>query len=130
GTQSNVGLLDQRLALEWVQAHIERFGGDPKQVTVMGESAGAGSIEYHATSQDTALSKNSLFQQAVMQSPFFFPDSGRVQNQMVYQNYLGAVGTSSIKGAEAASAESLRVVNYRVVLDASYGQFGFGESIM
>ncbi|KAL9596055.1 MAG: hypothetical protein Q9179_004754 [Wetmoreana sp. 5 TL-2023] len=129
GIQSNAGLLDQRLALEWVQAHIERFGGDPKQVTVMGESAGAGSIEYHVTSQDTALSRHSLFQRAVMQSPFFFPDPGHTQNQMVYQKFLGAVGTSSVKGAKAASAESLRVANYRFVLDASYGQFGFGPTV-
>lgn len=53
----------------------------------MGESAGAGSIEYHVTSRDTALSRRSLFQRAVMQSPFFFPDPGRVQNHVAYQPF-------------------------------------------
>nr|CAH7751419.1 unnamed protein product [Callosobruchus chinensis] len=44
---ANLGLRDQRFALEWTYANIDRFGGDPENIVIGGESAGAGSVGYH-----------------------------------------------------------------------------------
>ena len=60
----NMGLKDQSLAMNWVKNHISRFGGDPNQVTIFGESAGGISIMAHLLSP---WSKG-LFQRAIVQS--------------------------------------------------------------
>ncbi|OGM48947.1 hypothetical protein ABOM_003199 [Aspergillus bombycis] len=44
-TSQNLGLLDQRLAIEWVRDNIAVFGGNPEQTTLWGQSAGAASID-------------------------------------------------------------------------------------
>lgn len=57
----NVGLLDQRFALEWVQKYISTFGGDPARVTVGGESSGAASVMYQSLAyggRDSGLFNN------------------------------------------------------------------------
>ncbi|GAA3211177.1 carboxylesterase/lipase family protein [Nonomuraea helvata] len=64
GAPANRGLLDQVAALEWVRENITAFGGDPGQVTVLGDSAGAGSIAALMAMPSAA----GLFRRAVGQS--------------------------------------------------------------
>jgi para-nitrobenzyl esterase len=64
GTTGNAGLLDQVEALRWVQRNIGRFGGDPDNVTIFGESAGAMSV----CSLMAAPPARGLFHRAIMES--------------------------------------------------------------
>lgn len=60
----NAGMMDQVMALEWVRDNIAAFGGNPDNVTIFGESAGAVSTSLHLLSP---LSRD-LFSQSIMQS--------------------------------------------------------------
>jgi para-nitrobenzyl esterase len=62
--EANLGLRDQIAALEWVRDHIESFGGDPENVTLFGESAGAMSV---GTLLGTPAARG-LFHRAILQS--------------------------------------------------------------
>ena len=59
-----LGLLDQQMALKWVKRNISKFGGDPDNVTIFGESAGGGSVACHLVMP----SSKGLFKRAIIMS--------------------------------------------------------------
>lgn len=75
----NAGLQDQIQALRWIKQYISRFGGNPNQVTINGQSAGGSSVQLHLLF--TGVREN-LFHQAIAQSaprrPVPTPEQQRV----------------------------------------------------
>ena len=86
GKTANVGLLDQVLALKWVQDNISNFGGDKNQICVFGESAGGESI----SALMTMPSAKGLFRRVIIQSnvcdPYNLkPSKGEIYTKKVFE---------------------------------------------
>ncbi|KAJ7892416.1 Alpha/Beta hydrolase protein [Mycena leptocephala] len=94
----NAGLLDQRAGLEWVQRHISKFGGDPDNVSIYGESAGGASIVMQVAA--FGGSKPVPFKRAVAQSIGFGPTNTEAQNIEFFINTAEIAGCST-SGSEA-----------------------------
>lgn len=127
GGHENAGYSDQKRALEWVQDYIERFKGDPKRVTIMGQSAGASSILHHITANGG--DGEPPFQRAILQSPAFFPQADRAKMEDVYQAFLGATGATNLTELKKLDSKTLMAANAEMTFRSPYGQFAFGPVV-
>ncbi len=108
----NYGLLDQIKALEWVRDNIAAFGGDPDNVTIAGESAGALSVMYLMASPPA----RGLFHKAVAQSAYMITTPelrenrfGQIPGEAVGAWLMGKLGAANLGDLRAMDADVLTI---------------------
>lgn len=125
----NLGLLDQKLALEWVQQHIHLFGGDPGRVTAAGESAGAISISHHLLNPNQKLFQKALLLSGPPSIHLRLPAEG----QAGFDNITSALSCNESSSSKATldclrKVDALKLrdagdsISYRIALDDHYAK--------
>jgi len=103
-TQSgDLGILDQIAALRWVQQNIVAFGGNPKNVTILGESAGAVSVGTLLAAREA----RGLFHKAIMESPRAPYGHTQARATQIARQLMKLAGVSTFSELKALSTDQI-----------------------
>ncbi|GKT57619.1 acetylcholinesterase precursor [Colletotrichum tofieldiae] len=132
GGVSNLGLRDQRFALEWIQKNIHLFGGNPHNVTVMGESAGGGSVLHQLVAYGST--SGAPFNRAILQSPGFEFNTGASKQTLRYNkaldwaSYFSNSSVTTLEDLKKLPFDVIEKVNQITVATTYWGSFGWGPA--
>lgn len=101
GVSGNYAILDQIAALQWVKKNIAKFGGDPENVTIFGESAGAVNV---ATLIASPLARG-LFHRAIIQSSVFSNLRSGSEDEELGSKIMASLGVAEGLSVESALAD-------------------------
>jgi para-nitrobenzyl esterase len=136
-SSANVGMLDCVAVLEWVRDNIDRFGGDPGNVTIFGQSGGGGKV----VNLMAMPSAKGLFHRAIVQSGPYLKALSADYSHRVALNVLEELGLSHsnldelqtvpIDRLEGAGAEAIRKVQVpsSTELRRTYGDSNWGPTV-